>query len=138
MLLNEHPFPCRLAYDFHVRWQALSLSATDEDVATALIRVPSSLARFGNKIAALTVEGDSMYPALSRGDIVVCDSCGWSGEGIYVLRMNGDGYVKRLAKRPGKIVVISDNAKYPPHEESTENESIEIVGRVHCAIKQLD
>jgi len=110
----------------------------DADAAKALIRVPRSLARFGDNIAALTVEGDSMYPTLSRGDVVVCDRCGWSGDGIYALRMDGDGYVKRLSKRPGKIVVISDNAKYPAHEEPAESECIEVIGRVHCAMKLID
>ena len=78
----------------------------DIDEIRALIHVPAYLSRFGNRIAALAVEGDSMYPTLSRGDVVVCDSCGWSGEGIYALRMSGDGFVKRLTKRPGKIIII--------------------------------
>ena len=53
-----------------------------------------------------------MEPTLQRGDLIVCDSCGWDGEEIYALRMDGCGYVKRLARKPGKIVVISDNPKY--------------------------
>jgi phage repressor protein C with HTH and peptisase S24 domain len=110
----------------------------EEDEATALVRVPAYLSRFGNNVAALTVNGDSMYPTLSRGDMVVCDSCGWSGEGIYAVRMSGSGFVKRITKRPGKIVIISDNPKYPLQEEPEESQDIEIIGRVHCAIKQLE
>jgi phage repressor protein C with HTH and peptisase S24 domain len=114
----------------------------EEDIATALIRVPAYLSRFGNKIAALTVEGDSMYPTLSRGDIVVCDSCGWSGEGVYGLRMNGEGFVKRLTQKPGKLVIISDNPKYESYEEDYEEsegcQDIEIIGRVHCALKEME
>jgi len=110
----------------------------DEDAIKALVRVPAYLARFGSNIAAVTVDGDSMYPTLSRGDMVVCDSCGWSGEGIYALQMSGDGYVKRLTKRPGKIVIISDNPKYPQQEEPEESQDIKIIGRVHCAIKQME
>ena len=110
----------------------------NEDAVKALVHVPAYLARFGNNIAAVTVDGDSMYPTLSRGDMVVCDSCGWSGEGIYALQMSGDGYVKRLTKRPGKIVIISDNPKYPPQEEPEESQDIKIIGRVHCAIKQME
>jgi phage repressor protein C with HTH and peptisase S24 domain len=110
----------------------------EEDVALALIRVPNYLSRYGNKIAALTVNGDSMHPTLSRGDMVVCDSFGWSGEGIYALRISGDGFVKRLSKRPGKLVIISDNPKYPLQEESEGNADIEIIGRVRCAIREMD
>jgi phage repressor protein C with HTH and peptisase S24 domain len=110
----------------------------EEDNAKALIHVPSYLSHYGDKIAALTVDGDSMYPTLHRGDMVVCDSCGWSGEGIYALRMSGAGFVKRITKRPGKLIIISDNPKYPPQEEPEESEDIEIIGRVHCAITRVE
>jgi phage repressor protein C with HTH and peptisase S24 domain len=110
----------------------------EKDEVRALIHVPAYLSHYGDKIAALTVDGDSMYPTLHRGDMVVCDSYGWSGEGIYALRMGGSGYVKRLTKKPGKIVIISDNPKYPFQEEPEESEDIEIIGRVHCAITKIE
>jgi phage repressor protein C with HTH and peptisase S24 domain len=110
----------------------------EDDDIKALVHIPAYLSRFGKNIAALTVDGDSMYPTLSRGDMIVCDSCGWSGEGIYALRMSGEGFVKRLTKRPGKLVIISDNPKYPPQEEPEGSEDIQIIGRVHCAIKELE
>lgn len=109
----------------------------EDDECTALIRVPSHLSRYGKNLAALIVDGDSMYPTLQRGDMVVCDSCGWSGEGIYALRMSGEGFVKRLSKKPGKIVIISDNEKYPAYEESEDSDDIQIIGRVHCAITKI-
>jgi phage repressor protein C with HTH and peptisase S24 domain len=52
--------------------------------------------------------------------------------------MSGTRFVKRITKRPGKLVIISDNPKYPPQEESEENEDIEIIGRVHCAITKIE
>jgi phage repressor protein C with HTH and peptisase S24 domain len=110
----------------------------EEDIEKGLIPVPSYLSKYGKTIKALTVEGDSMYPTLHRGDMVVCDSCGWSGEGVYAVRMNGKGFVKRVTQRPGKVVLLSDNPKYPPQEEPEESEDIEIVGRVHCAITKVD
>jgi phage repressor protein C with HTH and peptisase S24 domain len=110
----------------------------DNDVADAFVRVPAHLKRYGKNLAALAVEGDSMYPTLDRGDLVVCDSCGWSGEGIYALRMNGEGYVKRVTHDPGKILLISDNPKYPIREYQEDIEGLEIVGRIHCAIKNLE
>jgi transcriptional regulator with XRE-family HTH domain len=113
-----------------------SLPETDE--AKALIPVPGYLARYGENIAALTVDGDSMEPTLRRGDMVVCDSCGWSGEGIYAVRMGGAGFVKRLTKSPGKVVIISDNPKYPVREESENSEDFQVIGRVHCAITKVE
>ena len=110
----------------------------DKDEFTALVHVPAYLSHYGDRIAALTVDGDSMYPTLHRGDMVVCDSCGWSGEGIYAMRMSGSGFVKRITKKPGKIVIISDNPKYPTQEEPEESEDIQIIGRVHCAIIKVE
>jgi phage repressor protein C with HTH and peptisase S24 domain len=110
----------------------------EEDVAKGLIPVPQYLSQYGKDIKALTVDGDSMYPTLHRGDMAVCDSCGWSGEGVYAVRMNGKGFVKRVTQRPGKVVLLSDNPKYPPLEEPEGSQDIEIVGRVHCAITKVD
>ncbi|MDR0584628.1 MAG: S24 family peptidase, partial [Treponema sp.] len=110
----------------------------EADEAKALIRVPGYLARYGENIAALEVDGDSMEPTLHRGDMVVCDSLGWSGEGIYAVRMGGSGFVKRITKAPGKVVIISDNPKYPLWEEPEGSEDFAIIGRVHCAITKVE
>jgi phage repressor protein C with HTH and peptisase S24 domain len=110
----------------------------DEEEAKALIKVPSYLAQYGEHIAALTVDGDSMEPTLHRGDMVVCDSMGWSGEGIYALLISGDGFVKRITKAPGKVIIISDNTKYPVREEPEESQDLHIIGRVHCAITKVE
>jgi transcriptional regulator with XRE-family HTH domain len=110
----------------------------EADKTKALIPIPAYLSQYGKDLAALTVEGDSMEPSLHRGDMVVCDSCGWSGEGIYAVRMGGSGFVKRLTKAPGKMVVLSDNPKYPPREEPEGSEDFAIIGRVHCAITKVE
>lgn len=110
----------------------------DDDNPIGYIAVPKELKRYGNKLAAIYVNGDSMEPTLQRGELVVCDSCGWDGDGIYALRMDGCGYVKRLARKPGKLVVISDNPKYETWEEPTESEAVSIIGRVHYTLKHVD
>jgi phage repressor protein C with HTH and peptisase S24 domain/DNA-binding XRE family transcriptional regulator len=110
----------------------------EADEVRALIQVPGYLRQYGEDIAALTVDGDSMEPTLRRGDMVVCDSLGWSGEGIYAVRMGGSGFVKRITRRPGKVVVLSDNPKYPPQEEPEGSEDFAIIGRVHCAITKVE
>jgi hypothetical protein len=110
----------------------------EADEAKALIPVPGYLRQYGENIAALTVDGDSMEPTLHRGDMVVCDSLGWSGEGVYAVRMGGSGFVKRITKRPGKVVVLSDNPRYPPQEEPEGSEDFAIIGRVHYAITKVE
>ena len=43
-----------------------------------------------------------------------------------------------VARKPGKLVVISDNPKYETWEETTESEAVSIIGRVHYALKHVD
>jgi transcriptional regulator with XRE-family HTH domain len=141
-LYSEDDFADGGGFEIPVLHQKLSagrgVQLPENDEADAFVRVPAHLKRYGKNLAALIVEGDSMYPTLDRGDLVVCDSCGWSGEGVYALRMNGDGLVKRITRDPGKIIVISDNPKYPIREYKDDIEDFEIIGRVHCAVKNLE
>lgn len=102
------------------------------------MEVPRQLKQFGENLGAIYVDGDSMTPTLHRGDWVIADSCGYSGEGIYILIRDGDLYVKRVYKDSGKYVIKSDNPLYPAKEEPVESQNIGIVGRVHHVIKSVD
>jgi phage repressor protein C with HTH and peptisase S24 domain/DNA-binding XRE family transcriptional regulator len=141
-LYSKDDFADRGGFEVPVLHQKLSAGTgsplPENDEAEAFVRVPARLKRYGKNLAALTVEGDSMYPTLDRGDLVICDSCGWSGEGVYALRMSGEGFVKRITRDPGKIIIISDNPKYPIREYKDDVADFEIIGRVHCAIKNLE
>lgn len=110
----------------------------DDDTPSTYILVPKYLSKYGTNLVALYVDGDSMEPTLSRGDMIVCDSCGWTGEGIYAIQMDGAGFVKRLTRKPGKLVVISDNPIYTPYEVSIESEDIRIIGRVHGVLHGIE
>lgn len=107
------------------------------DLSHGVIRAPSSLKKYGREIAAMEVKGDSMEPTISNGDLVVCDCCGWDGEGIYALRLNGDGFIKRLSKSSKSLLIISDNPKYPPREEPLESDAIQIIGKIHALVHTL-
>lgn len=109
----------------------------EKDDPVSMIPVPEYLRQYKKDLAALYVDGDSMEPTLKRGDLVVCDSCGWSGEGIYALQMNGNGYVKRLSTRPGLLMIMSDNKHYQTIEEPIESEAVKIIGRVRCVLKRV-
>lgn len=104
----------------------------DDDIIKGFVRIPESLMRaYGTKLAALTVRGDSMEPTLHNGDIVVSTSMGWdSSEGIYSIRLNGMGYVKRLQMGDGKILVKSDNPAYGTIEVPFESENFEVIGKI--------
>lgn len=105
----------------------------ENDAPKGLLELPHTLrAQYGENLAALYVKGDSMEPTLHSGDLIVCDSLGWdSGEGLYVIRMNGNGYVKRIQVANDKIYIKSDNPNYETLIEPIESQSLQIVGKVH-------
>jgi phage repressor protein C with HTH and peptisase S24 domain len=75
-----------------------------------------------------------MYPTIDDGDLVVCDTGKWQGEGIYVIRLDNEALVKRLSKRPSRVMVISDNPQYPAFEVTGET-PLDVVGRVRAVVK---
>ena len=110
----------------------------EEPEIKGYMEVPRYLRQYGDKLAILSVEGDSMEPTLRRGDLVLCDSCGYDGEGLYAVQYDGDGFVKRVFRRAGKYVIMSDNPLYPQMEEPVGSDAIAIVGRVHGVFKRID
>lgn len=86
-----------------------------------------------NRLAIITVKGDSMEPTLKDGDIVMVDGTKKSAgfDGLFVLLRDGTLHVKRLSRgaRPGMVMVRSDNDKlYPAYEVPIEE--VETVGKV--------
>lgn len=110
----------------------------EEPGIEGFMEVPRYLRRYGEKLAVLYVDGDSMEPTLRRGDLVLCDSCGYDGEGLYAIQYDGDGFVKRVFKMGGKYIIKSDNPLYPQMEEPVGSDAIAIVGRVHAIVKRCD
>ena len=89
----------------------------------------------GLKADSLTmhsVKGDSMANYIQSGDIVMLDESDRAvkdGE-VYGLSMEGELRVKRLFKRPGGILVVSDNQGARDPEFTTEQANLVILGRV--------
>lgn len=87
-------------------------------------------------LKALTVKGDSMEPTLKNGDIVVCDTGGWDGDGVYVIKTHEFAFVKRVVLQPEGYQVISDNKMYPPYQVPVSEDTV-IVGKVYCAVVKM-
>lgn len=104
----------------------------ETDIIKGFLEIPKFLIQqYGNNLAAIFVHGDSMEPTLHNGDIVVATSLGWdSSEGLYAIRMNGSGYIKRLQIGNGKILVKSDNPKYETVQVDFQDEWFEVVGKI--------
>lgn len=85
-------------------------------------------------LALISVQGDSMEPTLSNGDLILIDTSTSRVEdgAIYVVQYEDALLVKRLQKKyDGSVVIRSDNTHYEPeilHGEEANN--LKIVGRV--------
>ncbi|WIX34922.1 helix-turn-helix transcriptional regulator [Salinicola sp. JS01] len=83
-------------------------------------------------LSAIRVDGDSMEPLLHSGDTVLIDHTRTTieGEGIYVLRLDGHLYAKRLQRQFDGVAIISANPIYDkvivPRDRLHE---LEIIGR---------
>ncbi len=87
------------------------------------------------RLKLITVAGDSMEPDLHDGEEVMIDTGDVEvmREGIYVFRLEGHVFVKRLALWGDQLVVTSRNSDdYPPREISAlqENSTFSLIGRV--------
>lgn len=103
----------------------------ETDTASAFLELPTYFKTFGDKLACLYVHGDSMEPTLKNGSLVILNPVGYdNGEGLYGIRLNGNGYVKRLQVAAGKLLIISDNPKYRTIEEPIDSQNLEVIGKV--------
>ena len=111
----------------------------EEDVIEGLLSLPIWLRRkYGNNLGALHVHDDSMQPTLNDGDMVVCDSLGWDkSDGIFAIRLNGNGYVKRLQVVSGKVLIKSDNPNYETITEPLDSNAMNVIGKVRLIIKAV-
>jgi phage repressor protein C with HTH and peptisase S24 domain len=94
-----------------------------------------------NNLWVVTVEGDSMAPALTPGDKVVIDVSRRipSPPGIFALWDGLALVVKRLefiqGSEPPRVRIISDNEHYRPYERTCDE--VKIVGRIRGRWQRL-
>ncbi len=88
-----------------------------------------------NDVFLMLVDGDSMYPTLKNGSMIMVDkNLSGLSDGIYVMRHDNSLLVKRLQSLPNGIVKVkSDNTMYEPWEikrEDFNGTDLELIGRV--------
>ena len=75
------------------------------------------------------VAGDSMSPTLENKDNVLTKpQTEYTGDGIYVVRYDGNMYIKRLSKQGANYILKSDNPQYPPITV-TETDDFKIIAK---------
>ncbi|GFK94015.1 putative HTH-type transcriptional regulator [Fundidesulfovibrio magnetotacticus] len=87
-----------------------------------------------SQMRLMRVSGDSMEPTLRDEDVVLIDLSQtevYTGK-IYAVGIDEEIVVKRLDKKPGKLVLVSDNRQfYPPLEVTLhEGSNVRLLGRV--------
>ncbi len=93
------------------------------------------LARTGTpeRMVLMDVSGTSMEPEIREGDTVLVDqgqSAGMAGS-IYAVGVEDTVMVKRLEKRPGALVLVSDNPDYDPVLlRGDELSNVRLIGKV--------
>ena len=87
-----------------------------------------------DRLAVISVKGDSMEPELYDGDLILLDMAETvpRDSRIYAVRYNADLFVKRVMELPGnRIQLLSTNANYPPITvDAADLGGIQIIGRV--------
>ena len=91
-------------------------------------------------MSLIKVQGDSMEPTLLDGDLVMVnhgrDSIASQG-GIYAISIDDEIMIKRVQPVfPDRLLVISDNKRYPTQEIAAEN--VRVNGKVIWYARDLE
>jgi phage repressor protein C with HTH and peptisase S24 domain len=90
-----------------------------------------------DRVKLLTVRGDSHYPKIKDGDVVMVDTdqTTFAGDGFYVISLNGFGLIKRMQIMSDGMHLISTNKEYASEViPAAKMHGIKIEGRiVGCA-----
>lgn len=97
--------------------------------------------REAKETIAINVKGDSMYPKIEEGDLVVVHQQDYFENGDIVVAVvvgDGEGFVKRAFQSSGKLSLESINPSYPPMTFSgVQVETVRIMGVVKKIIKTV-
>ena len=95
-----------------------------------VIQLPNELKDYEGKLIAIIQKGDDMETTIKTNSIVLCDTEGFQGQGVYVIKINNTYMVKRIALKPDYYIIYSDNKLYEPFEIDIDNEKLKIGGKV--------
>ena len=101
------------------------------------VLIPDILSRYKDKLVAVAIKGDDMTPTISENSIVLCDTLGFRGSGIYAIKINETYMAKRITIKPDYYVIASDNKLYETFEVETISDKLNIIGLVRCIINIL-
>lgn len=95
-----------------------------------VIQIPNELKNYEGKLVAVIQKGDDMEPVVKESSIVLCDTEGYQGAGMYVIKINNIYMIKRISLKPNYYIIKSDNKLYDSFEVHIEDEQLKIGGKV--------
>jgi len=102
--------------------------------------LPAELLSGGHKYVLLRVKGDSMYPKILEGDLVLlqCQTSVDSGSIAVVTVDDEDGVIKKVKYDKDHIELISENPYYPPRVfEGADVQRIRVMGLVKRIVRDI-
>lgn len=101
------------------------------------------LSKKGNpeNMVLMDIFGNSMEPELKDGDTVLIDMAQKAilAGAIYAVGLDDTIIVKRLEKRPDKLVLFSDNRDYDPiYLRCQENSNVRVIGKVIWVCREFN
>ncbi len=86
----------------------------DLEIAEWQLRSQIGFVPAPGRVQLVTVRGDSMFPDIKTGDVVMVDTATnyYDGDGLYLVNIHGHTFIKRLQMGFDGIHVISTNPKY--------------------------
>lgn len=93
-----------------------------------------------SRMVLMDVVGNSMEPEIRHGDMVLIDQgqAAVVAHGVYAVGLEDTVLVKRVEKRPGQLVLLSDNRDYAPIVlAGDELDALRIIGRVLWVGREL-
>jgi len=92
-----------------------------------------------NGLAFLSARGGSMEPTISDGGLVLIDQTEIEPyDDVFAFLLGGEARVKRLRRMTDGLMLISDNADYPPeHVKGGELNKLKIIGHVLGVLQRI-
>lgn len=103
------------------------------DIAEWQVRSQIGFLPEEGRIQLITVHGDSMYPDIRTGDVLMVDTERrfFDGDGVYLINLNGYTMVKRLQMLPNGLHIVSTNPKYQNAVvPADELDTLHVAGRI--------
>lgn len=84
------------------------------DIAEWQVRSQIGFIPEEGRVQLITVRGDSMFPDIKNGDVVLVDTAYdyFNGDGVYLINLSGYTMIKRLQIMPDGLHIVSTNPKY--------------------------